>query len=283
MENIIMRNFVERPLLMVAGGLVLVSFIVATACSSVMQAAGDGVTAAVSGAVEREVERSASAMIENYSSAMLYQLAYTQAFHVGGYGIGTDNFAEGEGTTWEIESESGEETSRFTSERALLKVNDDGSSWWYLRYQPENDDPIEYEILMTSAQDPLQMYVKDPRTGDVDHYTFDHHREEMDEESEDLDEGGFNTFYTHRDEWEDYHDGTEEITIGGETYMADILFYQGTEEDGNEDVEVRWWIAEGVPGELIRYQMTDRSDDGGTARGEMTDRRTGYTAQFAEM
>jgi len=285
MEIRIMRNFVKRPLLTVGGVLVLVSFLVATACSSVMQAAGDGVTSAVSGAVEREVERSVTGMLEGYTSAMLYQVAYTQAFMVGGYGVDIDDFNEGEGSTWYVEAGDDEEMHNYTVERALLSVDEDGASWWYFRYQPDGDEPIEYEMRMTATHDPMEMYVKDPETGEVEYRQFAQHERsdaDMEESEEDIEDEGFRTARYDLEAWEDHIDGEETLTIGDYTFNATILLYEGSEEEGDEGVSVRWWVSEDVPGELLKYTMVDENE-GGRANGEMIDLRTDYTAKFAEI
>lgn len=264
--------------------MVIVFTMVTISCGSVREAAYGGLTAAVSDRVEREVEREVSSMLEGYTSAMLYQLAYSQAFLVGGFGVGLEDFAEGEGATWRIESGDNSETHSYTTERALLKKNDDGSSWWYLRYQPEDDEAIEYEIKMTQHLDPMEMYFRDPNTGEVEHHVFEVYGrdEQFDEGEEQLEEEGFRTAHYFVEDWEEYPEREESVRVGTRNFNATVLFYRGTEEDGDEDTEVRWWVAEDVPGQLLKYEMTDRSE-GGRAFGEMTDLRSGYTVKFANI
>lgn len=258
----------------------LITMFTLVSCSQVREAAYRGATSAVSEKVEQEVYRGVSSMLAGYSSAMLYQLAYTQAFLVGGYGIGMEDFEEGQGSTWRIEAGDNENRSSFTTERALLKKESDGSSWWYLRYEPEDQDAIEYEIKMSRSMSPMEMYMKHPETGEVDHHVFDDGSRDFDEEMSELEEDGFHTAYYNLDDWEEYREGTENIRIGGNSFLATILFYQGTEEEGDEDIEMRWWVTEDVPGQLVRYEMKDKKDGGG-AFGEMTDLRDGYTPKFA--
>lgn len=259
-------------------GIALVAVTV-TSCSTVRDATYRGVSSAVGDAVEREVYRGASAWLANYTSGMLYQLAYTQAFMMGGYGVGLEDFDEGQGATWQIETVHAEESYSYLAERALLKVNDDGSSWWYLRYQPEGDDAMEYEIKLTEAQDPLEMYMKNPESGEVEHYEFDPNNSELEESEQQLKEDGFNTQHYDIENWESYKEGSEMVRVGTHNYNATILSYQGSEEEGDEDVEARWWLAEDVPGELLKYEMNDRSD-GSRTTGTMTDLRNNYSSKF---
>ncbi len=259
----------------------ITSIYMLVSCSTIQEATYRGVSTAVGEAVEREVYRGVSSMLAGYTSGMLYQLAYTQAFMVGGYAIGGEDFNEGQGSTWRIEASDGEATNSFTTERALLKKNDDGSSWWYLRYQPEGEDAIEYEIKMNAAMQPLEMYMKNPESGEVDHHEFDIYDQDREmEEQQKLEEDGYHTGYFHLEDWEQYREGTERFRVGSFTFDATILFYDGKTDDEDEDVEVRWWVAEGVPGELLKYEMKQLSQPGG-ASGEMIDLRDDYRPKFA--
>lgn len=255
-----------------------------TGCGSVMQGASSGISSAISGAVSAEVERSVSGMLAGYTDAMLYQLAYSQAFMVGGYGVELEDFAEGEGSTWRVESADESESHSYTVERALLKKNEDGSSWWYFRYQPEDDEQsIEYEMKMTANLNPMEMYVRDPETGNVEHRVFSYREqeEELNEGEEEIEEAGFRTSRYHVENWEDYREGEESFSVGNYTFNATVLHYEGTEEEGNEDVSVRWWLAEDAPGELLKYEMISKSE-GGKVTGEMTDLRRDYRPRFSE-
>lgn len=255
---------------------------VTISCGSVREAAYGGFTSAINDRVEREVHREVSGMLSGYTNAMLYQLAYSQAFLVGGFGAGLEDFTEGEGSTWRIESGDRSERYSYTTERALLKLNEDGSSWWYLRYQPEDDDAIEYEIKMTQYLDPMEMYFRDPETGEVDHHVFEVHErgDQYDEGEDELEGEGFMTNRYYLEDWEEYRERNESVRVGTRSFDAAVLLYRGSEEGGDEDVEVRWWVTEDVPGQLLRYEMRDRKE-GNRASGEMIELRSGYTAKFA--
>lgn len=254
-----------------------------TGCGSVLQGASTGISSAISGAVSSEVERSASGMLAGYTDAMLYQLAYTQAFMVGGYGVEMEDFVEGEGSTWRIESGDENETHNYTVERALLKKNEDGSSWWYFRYQPEEDDQsIEYEMKLTAALNPMELYVRDPETGNVEHRVFSEQNVDLNEGEKEIEDEGFRTERYDIENREDYREAQELITVGNYTFNSTVLLYEGSEEEEDEDVTVRWWLAEDAPGELLKYEMMSESE-GGKVMGEMIDLRRDYTPRFSEL
>lgn len=267
-------------------GLILFSLLFAvTACGTLMEATTEGISSAVGSAVESEVERSVTNIIANYSDAMLYELAYTRAFLVGGYSVEMEDFVEGEGSIWQVSVDGEGQTHRYTVERALLKNNEDGSSWWYFRYQPDEDDAIEYEMKLTESFSPLEMYVKDPETGNVEHRVLTTREQQQGSRAnEDADLEG-NRDIKDRFEienWEDYREGEEVMQIGENTFNATILLYEGSEEEGDEGMSVRWWLADDVPGELLKYEMTDENE-GYRASGEMINLKRDYIPKFVEM
>jgi hypothetical protein len=282
-KEIVMEKSYKNTFYNLIGALAITCLL--TACGSVMQGASEGISSAISGAVSAEVERGVSSMLAGYTDAMLYQLAYSQAFMVGGYGVELEDFVEGEGSTWRIESSDESESHSYTVERALLKKYEDGSSWWYFRYQPEEDDQsIEYEMKLTSGLNPMEMYVRDPETGNVEHrvFSYNEQEEELDEGEEEIEEAGFRTERYHIENWEDYREREETVSVGNYTFNATVLHYEGSEEEGDEEVSVRWWLAEDVPGELLKYEMTSKTEDG-NIKGEMTDLRRDYTPRFTEL
>lgn len=224
--------------------------------------------------------KSMSDTFEGYTNMMFYQLAYTQAFHVGGFGIHPELFEEGEGTTWRIEAGDDNEINSYTTERALLKRNDDGSSWWYLSYQPEGDENLEYEIKMNRELEPLEMFMRNINTGEIDHHIFDTVGEDGQEawESErELEEQGYHTSYFFLQDHEEYQQGTESVQIGNRSYESRVLAYSG--EDTEQEGEFRWWVAEDVPGHLVKYEITSENDSG-KATGELVEISRNYQAKF---
>lgn len=259
-------------------GLILITITTAS-CMTVQDATNRAINRAVGNAVEREV----SSMMAGYSNVMLYQLAYTQAFHVGGFGIHPELFEEGEGTTWRVESGDDEGMNYYTTERALLQKDEDGSSWWYLKYQPEGDEEsLEYEVKMNSNLEPLEMYMRDVNTGEINHHIFESAGEDGEEswESEKaLEEGGYQTEYFFLQNPEEYRQGSESIRIDNRSYDSEVLAYSGSDDEGDEQVDFTWWIADEVPGRLVKYEIINRNDEG-RASGELLEVNSNYQPKF---
>lgn len=259
--------------------LTVIAAIFTTSCMTIQ----DATNRAISTAVGNVVERNVSAMMSGYTSMMLYQLAYTQAFHVGGFGIHPDYFAEGEGTVWRIETGDDNEMNSYTAERALLKRDEDGSSWWYLNYQPDGDEALEYEIKMNRNLEPLEMYMRNVNTGEIDHHIFDTvtaEGEDAWESERELEEEGYQTDYYFLQEWEEYRRGTESVRISGRSYQSDVLAYTASDSENNEHVDFTWWVSEDAPGYLVKYEFTDR-ESSGRASGQMIEHKRGYQPKFA--
>ena len=279
-----MRNFSQNTISAISVAAVLITGMVIASCSQLQEAAYRGATAAVSNEVEQRVYLGVSSLISGYTSDMLYQLAYTQAFMVGGYGAGFEDFEEGQGAVWRMETDDGENRVGFTTERALVQKGDDGTSWWYLSYQPDDDDAIEYEIKFNRSMNPIEMYMRNPESGDVEHHVFRENEdaETVDGDYDELRDDGFQTAYFDFEEWEQYREGTETLRVGSNSFDTTIPFYEGTEEEGDEHMNVRWWVTEDVPGQLIKYEMNDRNE-GSRVTGEMLDFRSDYSIRFASI
>ncbi len=243
---------------------------VLSSCWTFDHAARTAIDQAIGTAVEREMQ----AMIAGYTDVMLYQLAYTQMFHIGGFGFYHDDFEVGQGAVWRVEAIEDDERTSFTAERALLSREDDGSSWWYLKYTPEDEESIEYEILVDRDLQAREMYVRDPETRDVRHHVFAHdpeERREMEEGEESLDEAGYPTEAYYPEDYEDYHVERVNVTIGAGSFDADLLRY--IEED--EGFEYSWWVTDTVPGQIIKYEYKD-TIEGGVFQGEIIEMREDY-------
>ncbi len=241
----------------------------------------DGVVGDVAGrAIGTAVEQRFTDMYAGYTDAMLFQLAYTQVFFLGGWGFGTDDFAEGEGATWRIESREADDTSVVTAERALLQRLDTGDSWWYLVYTPEDGEQLEYEILIDREMAAREMYMRDPETGEVRHHVFDRDDEDW-EEDEALQEEGYSTETVYVDEWEQYRQERVTVSVGAGTYEADLLVHSITDEETGETVEYRWWVTPDVPGDLVQYEF-EHLQDGSILHGEMIEIRQNYTFRLRD-
>lgn len=248
--------------------------VVYAGCATVEEAARDAVGSAVGSAVEQRMQ----SLLAGYTDPMLYQLAYTQAFHLGGFGIDHEAFEEGEGTTWRIEAADEEEVSSFTAERALLSLEDDGTSWWYLRYTPEGGEAYEYEVRIDRELQAREMYLRDPENDEVRHHEFASSGVEADEEQESeegLEEAGYRTDYHHLEQWDEYRTDRVSVDTGAGTFDADLLTFTPTDEEAGESYRYRWWVSEDVPGQLVRFEYEDLEEEG-SLHGEMIELRRDY-------
>ncbi len=237
-------------------------------CFSFDQAARSAVDQAIGAAVERELE----AMLYGYTDLMLYQLAYTQMFHIGGYGLHHDEFEEGQGAVWRMVAIEDDERTTFTAERALLSREDDGSSWWFLKYTPEDAETIEYEILVDRDLNAREMYLKDPETDEIRHHRFtgdEQEEQERREGEESLEEAGYHTESFYPEDRDEYRVDRETVTIGAGSFETEVLYH---EEDG---FEYTWWLSDTVPGQLVKYLFKD-TESGSTFEGEMMEMRDDY-------
>lgn len=248
--------------------------ILAVGCTTLDSMVGNLAGQAIGSAVERRV----AGMYAGYTDAMYFQLAYTQVFFLGGYGVGTEDFSEGEGATWRITSRDEGTTSSATAERALLQRLPNGDTWWYLAYTPEGEKKLEYEVLLDRERQAREMYLRDPDTGNVRHHVFDY--EEMDEDEmaagqEALEDEGYQTETVFVRDWEEYRRDRVTVRVGAGTFQADLLVYTITDEESGDAYEHRWWVTEEVPGDLVKYEYEDLTE-GGILQGEMTAIRRDY-------
>ncbi|MGM0674539.1 MAG: hypothetical protein ACQETQ_07595 [Spirochaetota bacterium] len=253
-----------------------------SSCVSVGGIVSESVGAAASQPAEQALEQRMSM----WSDEMAFQMAYTQVFFLGGYGAGLDDFEEGEGATWSIVSTDGEEESSFIGERALLRRNDDGTSWWYLRFQSEEGDEQEYEYETRVDEDytALEVYLRDPETGEIRHQVFDvdEQPQEASGEQDEWEDPDYDEEEVVFDEdWGEYREERVSVTVGAGTYEADKLVYDYTDEETGDSVEYRWWVTEEVPGQVVLYEWESLGDPG-ELQGELIEVREDYSAKFAE-
>jgi hypothetical protein len=269
----------------------LLLMLAVSGCMTFEQSVRSAINDAVGSAIEQEL----GSRLAGYTDVMMWQLAYTQAFFMGGYGFAPGDFEEGQGATWRIEAVDRDDASSFTAERALLKRNEDGSSWWYLKFSADEAKPVEYEVLLASDFVAREMFIRDPESGDVrhHHFTFDEEEKaEADLGDESIEEIGYQTGYFYTEAWDQYRQRSERISTGAGSFDTELLLFTAqdakayeVEEAAKEDygnVEYRWWVTRDVPGELVRFEYRDL-DREGVLRGEMISLRNDYRAQFADL
>ncbi len=263
-----------------AGGALLLGLL--ASCATLEEATRAAAGASVQEAVDTAVQARMADWVAGFTAPMLFQIAYTQVFYLGGFGVGVDDFAEGEGATWRLESIYDGETTTVTAERALLERLDDGTSWWYLRYAIPDEPPLEFEVRLAADLQAREMYLRDPETGDVRHHEFAYDPEQetdLQESREELEAAGYYTGYAHLEDWAEFREDRVSIQVGAGTFETDLLVFRPP-DDEEERYQFRWWVTEEVPGHLVRFQYDDLVDDG-ELRGELVERRDDYQRRLS--
>lgn len=192
------------------------------------------------------------AALEN---VMLFNVAYMQVLFLGGHDPGFDDFREGEGVTWEITGGDENDESSFTAERALLKRNPDGSSWWFIGYISE-EEALEYEVLMDNAYVPLEIVWRDDDSGKTMRHTFNYGEEDAPPPTEE-------DAVVYSEEFPDEHSlGRERITVRSGTYTAEHVAYEFNDTETDARLEYHWWLVDEVAGDLVKYEYRQFSDGG---------------------
>ncbi|MGM0739783.1 MAG: hypothetical protein ACQETM_11565 [Bacteroidota bacterium] len=164
-----------------------------------------------------------------------------------------------------------------------------------MKFNADDAKPVEYEVLHTAEFAAVEMYVRDPETGEVRHHEFtldEEERAEVEEGDESIEEIGYMTGHFYTESWDPYRQEREWITTDAGRFEADLLHvtpedladYQDLEDvDGQpQNVEYRWWVTQEVPGDLVRFEYRDL-EDGGVLRGELISLRDDYRARFADL
>ncbi len=208
----------------------------------------------------------------------------------GGYGYET-GFYEGQGTRWHTNSadkDGGQSSSDY--ERIFLKDMGDGSGWWRLAVENEQER-AEYEYLLGPESEFLAVRFRDPETGEIVEYIPEQTEEpESDEAAAAGLEDGSDEDMTYDDDMEEYENleysqysmGSEKITVGAGTFTAEHMVSEYKDDSSAEDpVDIRsdWWIVETVPGGTVKYKWVNNAE-GGTMDSELTKLLTGQTTIF---
>ncbi len=213
--------------------------------------------------------------------SMIATIMYAQVFYAGGYGAGYEDFSEGEGVAWNITSRNDESESSVQVERALLKRNSDGTAWWFLRYKAENEEEFISEALVDDEYTLLKFRYYDAETDSVREWIPEQEEsvESTEVEEETAEEVGF-----YDGDFKNFSTGKVSVTVPAGSYSAEHFLIEDTyvpETEGEEGYEVRyeWWLADKVPGDIVKYSWENLTDDTAIT-GELTSNKTGYKTRL---
>lgn len=263
---------------------VILSFcLIFSACLSLPEGGGFSLNEAMGDAVSSSMGMDNLAV--ELQALQFYGLYLSYAFY-GGYNYET-GFDEGEGLKWSFRSESDDGSVKSSVyERVFLKDMGDGSGWWRLSAESE-DETAEYEYLMDEEAEFLAIRFRDSETGEIIEYIPETGEEEstdeqmiQEEPESEISEEEYEAYSEY--EYNQYSMGNEKITVGAGTYTAEHMVSEMKDDsDPSNPVDLRsdWWVVESVPGEVIKYLWVDNTDDN-TLESELLDILSGQKTRL---
>ncbi len=205
------------------------------------------------------------------SPMLEFSIFYASYFFLGGYGFGDENFKNGEGVTWNVVTNNGEE--EITVTRALLKRVDNGAAWWSISATVDGEDRT-YEMLLEDDYDILKIRYINSETGLVE--------EIIPEQSEESGEGtgSEDEIETMGPEfYAQYSVGEEKVKTKAGSFKADHIVFEDKDVEQGYHIKYEYWLSDRVPGFSVKYIYANISDNE-TISGEVIDIRGGYKTQM---
>ncbi len=169
---------------------------------------------------------------------------YWYSFYAGGFYFDDDNYEAGQGTTWKLVSEDNDE---LIIEKALLKINSNGSEWWKIVFSSDGEEII-YEFLIDSDYNLLKLRFIDEDTNEIREYITNsedlktYHQAEMDRITD--------------SDYDKFKKGKITVKTDAGTFVADHLEYT----DDSDIFKYQWWVANNVPGLLVQFSWENEED-----------------------
>ena len=184
-------------------------------------------------------------------NALYYQIylgqfysLYWYSFYAGGFYFDDSSYKEGEGSVWKLTSKSNPGENLLV-DKALLKINSDGTKWWKVKYSDDGDD-IVFEFLIDTDYRIVKLRFRDADTGKIQEY-----------EPTDKDIVTYSKEYMRTFTDSDYSEmktGTEKVKTPAGIFLADHLVYT------EEEADYEWWIIDKVPGNMVKFSWYDSDD-----------------------
>ena len=232
-------------------------------------------------AVDTEIE------LDEYSPLAVFNLAYNQTFFTGGYWVEDHGFTEGDAVRWSITATRADaERGEFEAERALIRVNPDGTQWWYIRYS-QDQYRFECELLLDEFDTPVEMWHRQEAGDEPSFYEFDyeqagHFGEGDSADLRALEEAGISTLvYLTANEYRQALQGRVVLRVPAGEFEVDHLRYDFEDMQTGERFRYEWWVTPKVPGNLARFVWLDHQTERELA-GELLEIVTGYRSPFED-
>lgn len=200
-------------------------------------------------------------------AAMAYQYQfgafYSGFWSMGWFGYKDGNYKAGQGTIWKFTNTK--DNKPITFERALLKVNADGTQWWRFKLDSgKPKDTITYEFLVSTADGTVsKVRYKDPDSGSVQEFVPSQNQNQQQPQ------GGH---VPTRAEMAQYKVDSPSITVQAGTFTTDHYLYNDTQYNGSAES----WVNTTVPGYMVKSIYTNKKNNE-KATGELIQIENGVT------
>jgi len=220
-----------------------------TAVGSTMNTAGDTAGRRVGSAIGDSIGKSIVASYQPQMMGWYTSYIFSVAFSSGGYAVGGD-YEPGDVTKWNYPSGEGADAQ---IERARLQDDDKGNQWWKVKFHnPKENETIVLEGLFSPDRGKLlrlrgKFPKEDAKEIPVTDQTYYVPPTKLTEESI----AGATV-------------GTEKVTVPAGSFDAKHVVYaygSGSQE---------WWLAEGVPGGLVKQTLKGEKKDDKEQKYTMT-------------
>jgi len=201
------------------------------------------------------------------AAAQAYQYQFNAFYggfwNFGWFGYKDPNYKPGQGTVWKITSTGAKSNEPITFERALLKVNADGSQWW--RFQMTTDKhTILYEFLVGSDGIAKKVRYKDPESGQIGEFIPTQSGTQP------------TAPQVSREEIASSFVGSESVTVPAGTFTADHYRYTDPKSGYTSDI----WSSKQVPGYMVKFTGTNPKDNR-AANGQLIQIESGVTTALS--
>lgn len=214
---------------------------------------------------------------------MMFNAIYAQVFFIGGFNPGIYDLNETQGCVWRLVSkgDKDEKASVVESERAFLKQNADGSSWWYLSWKTE-DEEWAFEALMDASMMAKKIRYYNADVKRIEEATFE---DKSAKPAKGAKEGedkspppqAPSAAMTAKDLGA-YSKGREKVSVGAGSYAADKIVWELKNSENGKKAVYTWWVDAKAPGGLVKFDWSD--SDGSSLKGELMSVKKGYATKF---
>jgi hypothetical protein len=184
---------------------------------------------------------------------------YSGFWSMGWFGYKDANYKAGQGTIWKFTNSKDKKTVTF--ERALLKVNPDGTQWWRFKLDT-GKETILYEFLVGTDGTALKVRYKDPDSGAVQEFVPAKGQQSQPSTAH----------VPTREELAKYKVDIQTVKVQAGTFTADHYLY--TDEQANGTAET--WVSTTVPGYMVKSIYTEKKDNQ-TSSGELIQVESGVS------